>query len=191
MIYLASSSPRRQELLRQIGLEFQVIPSEIEEVRQPGEAPIDYVRRVAADKTRAVVRLVTDRGLGAAPVLGADTEVVIDGEVLGKPRDRDHARQMLQRLQGRGHEVLSGLCLSTVNGEQLALSESRVTMSRLSANEIDRYLESGEADDKAGGYAIQGRAAGFIQRLEGSYSGVMGLPLFELRELMVRAGLPA
>jgi len=189
MIYLASASPRRQELLYQLGLEFQVMPSNIQEVRLPGETPRDYVRRVAADKARAVAEQVWERGLDEQPVLGADTEVVIDGEILGKPRDRSHARRMLAQLAGRSHDVFSALCLLMPNGIQEALSESRVTFAPLMADEIERYVATGEADDKAGGYAIQGRAAGYIRRLEGSYSGVMGLPLYELREAMMRAGL--
>jgi len=189
MIYLASASPRRQELLYQLGLEFQVMPSNIQEVRLPGETPRDYVRRVAADKARAVAEQVRERGLDEQPVLGADTEVVIDGEILGKPRDRRHARRMLAQLAGRSHDVFSALCLLMPDGMQEALSESQVTFAPLMADEIERYVATGEADDKAGGYAIQGRAAGYIRRLEGSYSGVMGLPLYELREAMMRAGL--
>jgi septum formation protein len=189
MIYLASASPRRQELLRQIGLEFEVMPSRIEEAPQPGEAPPEYVRRVAADKARHVAGLVAARGLMRHPVLGADTEVVVDGGILGKPRDRVHAAGMLRRLSGRSHTVLTALCLVTPGGALEAVSESRVTFAPLSDDELARYLASGEADDKAGAYGIQGRAAGFIARLEGSYSGVMGLPLYELRELLKRAGL--
>jgi len=191
MIYLASASPRRQELLRQIGLEFQVLPSRIQEIHQPEESPRDYVRRVAADKARAVAALVRERGLAGHPVLGADTEVVLDGKVLGKPRDRAHARKMLTQLAGRSHDVLSALCLLLPDRMETALSESRVTFTNLDAEEIRRYVDSSEADDKAGGYAIQGRAAGYISRLEGSYSGVMGLPLFELRETLKRAGMAA
>jgi len=189
MIYLASASPRRQELLRQVGLEYQVMPADIHEAQQPGETPFDYVRRVAADKARAVADRVRSRGLAAHPVLGADTEVVVDGEMLGKPRDRTHARQMLARLAGRSHTVLTALCLLIPAGAVEAVSESRVTFAPLTAAEIAGYVESGEADDKAGAYAIQGRAAAFISRLEGSYSGVMGLPLYELHESLKRAGL--
>jgi len=191
MIYLASSSPRRQELLRQIGLEFQVIVSNIDEVRQPHEQPDVYVRRVASEKAAAVALQVEKHGLESHPVLGADTEVVIDGEVLGKPRDRRHARQMLARLQGRRHSVLSAICLYTPEGSESAVSESRVTLGELTASQIDNYVASGEADDKAGGYAIQGRAAIFVQCLEGSYSGVMGLPLFELNRVLLRVGISA
>jgi septum formation protein len=123
--------------------------------------------------------------------LGADTEVVIDDEILGKPPDRRHAAAMLRRLSGRTHTVLTGLCLVTDAGEYRAVSESQVRFADLSDAEIAAYVETGEADDKAGGYAIQGRAARFIARLEGSYSGVMGLPLYELHETLKRAGLNA
>lgn len=189
MIYLASASPRRQELLRQIGLEFHVVPSHIDEIQKPGEPPRDYVRRVAADKARAVATVVLERGLAPHPVLGADTEVVMDGAVLGKPCDRAHARRMLAQLAGRSHEVLSALCLLLPERTVEAQSESRVTLAPMSTEQIERYVASGEADDKAGGYAIQGRAAVYIRRLEGSYSGVMGLPLYELHEAMERAGI--
>lgn len=184
MIYLASASPRRQELLRQIGVEFEVMPSHIHEVRQPGESPRDYVMRVARDKARFVTGQVRKRGLPWRPVLGADTEVVLGDEVLGKPRDRAHGLDMLRRLAGRTHEVLTGLCLVTEDAELTAMNESRVTFAALSDVDIARYWESGEPDGKAGAYAIQGKAAAFIARLEGSYSGVMGLPLYEVTELL-------
>ena len=189
MLYLASASPRRQELLRQVGLAHEALPSNLVEERQAGESPVDYVQRVAADKARYVARLVAGRGLPVHPVLGADTEVVVGNDVLGKPRDRANAAGMLRRLAGRTHTVLTALCLATAAGEYSALSESRVTFAALSDDAIARYLETGEADDKAGAYAIQGRAAGFIARLEGSYSGVMGLPLYELFETLKRAGV--
>ncbi len=189
MIYLASASPRRQELLRQAGLAFEVLPSNIIEERQAGEVPVDYVQRVSADKARFVARHVSERGLPAHPVLGADTEVVVGDDILGKPRDRAHAASMLRRLSGGTHVVLTAICLVTPAGEYNALSESRVTFTKLADAAITRYLATGEADDKAGAYAIQGRAASFIARLEGSYSGVMGLPLYELFETLKRAGV--
>ena len=190
MIYLASASPRRQELLHQLGLAFEVHPSHIEEARRPGETPLGYVQRVAADKARHVQRQIATRGLPLHPVLAADTEVIVDDDILGKPRDRVHAAAMLRRLFGRSHTVLTALHLNAGSGEYQAVSESRVTLASLGDAELEQYLASGEADDKAGAYAIQGRAAGFIARLEGSYSGVMGLPLYELRETLKRAGLP-
>lgn len=191
MIYLASASPRRRELLRQLGIAFEVMPSNLLEVRAPFESPEAYVVRVALDKARHVARLVCERGLPPRPVLGADTEVVCDGEILGKPRDRQHGFEMLRRLAGRSHEVLTGLALLHEEVEHTALSRSTVTFGPMSEAEIRRYWDSGEPQDKAGGYAIQGRAAAFIARIEGSYSGIMGLPLYELWQLLKRIGLGA
>lgn len=188
-LYLASASPRRQELLRQVGIGFEVLPSNIVERRAPEETPADYVRRMAREKAQHGFRDMIDRRLPVRPVLGADTEVVLDNEVLGKPRDRAHAAHMLGRLSGRAHTVLSALCLRLPAGEHSVLNENRVRFATLSASDIESYVATGEADDKAGAYAIQGRAAAFIARLEGSYSGVMGLPLYELRELLHQAGL--
>lgn len=188
MIYLASASPRRQELLRQLGIEFEAIPSNILEVRQTGETPAEYVARVARDKARYVAKLVKDRELPPAPVLGADTEVVLDGEILGKPCDREHGIALLRRLAGRAHDVLSAICVVHRGGEHAALSASRVTFSPLTDTEIARYWDTGEPADKAGAYAIQGRAAAYIARLEGSYSGVMGLPLHELAGILKKIG---
>ncbi len=184
MIYLASASPRRQELLRQLGLDFEVIPSNLEEVPQLGESPAEYVQRVARDKAHHVSGRAQERGLAPHPVLGADTEVVLDGEVLGKPRDRAHGLDMLRRLSGQAHEVLSGVCVLHGEREYTALSVSRVTFRALTGAEIAAYWDTGEPADKAGAYAIQGRAAAFIERLEGSYSGVMGLPLYELAGIL-------
>lgn len=191
MIYLASASPRRRELLAQVGLAFEVIPSNIVEIAREGEAPADYVQRVALDKARFVAARVRERGLPAHPVLGADTEVVLDGTILGKPRDRTDGIAMLRRLSGRVHAVLTGIALVHQDAEYTALSESRVTFAHLSEEEIVRYWETGEPRDKAGGYAIQGRGAAFIARLEGSYSGVVGLPLYELAQLLKHAGGPS
>jgi septum formation protein len=184
MIYLASASPRRQELLRQLGIEFDVMPSNILEVREAGEAPAQYVTRVAGDKARRVAQLVRERGLPAHPVLGADTEVVLDGEILGKPENAAHGTDMLRRLAGRTHEVLSGVCVWHREKEYTALSTSRVTFRPLTEQEIAQYWQTGEPLGKAGAYAIQGRAAAFIAKLEGSYSGVMGLPLYELDNIL-------
>lgn len=191
MLYLASASPRRQELLSQVGISFEVMPSQIPEVRVADESPERYVQRVAADKARHVAQrlALAARGAPASPVLGADTEVILGDEIFGKPRDRAHARQMLQRLSGQRHTVLTALCLVHNSTETAALSTSHVTLAPLTPGEIAAYVDSGEADDKAGAYAIQGRAARFIARLEGSYSGVMGLPLHEVHELLKHAGL--
>jgi septum formation protein len=188
MIYLASASPRRQELLRQLGVEFDVIPSDIPEVRQAGESPEQYVARVARDKTRQVAQRVKERGLLEHPVLGADTEVVLDGDILGKPENAAHGMELLRRLSGRMHEVLSAVCVRDRGQEHTALNTSRVTFRPLTEREIAQYWETGEPAGKAGGYAIQGRAAAFIARLEGSYSGVMGLPLHEVDGILRKIG---
>ena len=188
-IYLASASPRRRELLQQIGMRIEVLPSNLLEARLPGEAPDAYVQRVAADKAHFVARLVMARGLPPRPVLGADTEVVLEGEVLGKPNDRAHTFDMLRRLSGRTHEVLTGLALVHGDDEYTSLSRSRVTFAELSDDEIDGYWATSEPADKAGGYAIQGRGALFISRIEGSYSGIVGLPLHELGQMLAQAGM--
>ncbi len=184
MIYLASASPRRRELLRQFGLDFEVIASNLEEVPLAGERPQDYVARVARDKARHVARQLREQGEASHPVLGADTEVVLDGEILGKPRDRAHGIEMLRKLSGRTHDVLSGVCVLQDGREYAALNVSRVTFRPLTEAELSIYWDTGEPADKAGAYAIQGRAAEFIERLEGSYSGVMGLPLYELAGIL-------
>jgi septum formation protein len=188
-IYLASASPRRQELLRQIGIGFEVLPSNVLETRAPGEAPDVYVQRVAADKARFVSHLVATRGLPPLPVLGADTEVLLDDVILGKPNDAGHAAGMLRLLAGRSHRVLTGVCVLHAGMAHEAMSESVVTFTSMSEADIAAYIATGEPFGKAGGYAIQGRSAAFIERLEGSYSGVMGLPLFETTRLLRAAGI--
>jgi septum formation protein len=190
MIYLASASPRRQELLRQIDVAFEVMPSNILEVPLPDETAPDYVLRVARGKARFVAEQVRTRGLPPHPVLGADTEVVLDGEVLGKPRDAAHGKAMLKRLSGRCHDVLSGVALLDTARELTALSQSRVSFAPLSNAEIERYWASGEPTDKAGAYAVQGRAAAFITRIEGSYSGIVGLPLADVARLLAEIDYP-
>lgn len=189
MIYLASASPRRRELLRQLGVAFEVTPSKLIETRAIGETAEVYVARVALDKARHVARRVREQGLAMHPVVGADTEVVLDGAVLGKPREREHGLAMLRGLQGRTHEVLTAVALVCEGREYTALSRSRVTFASMTEGEIEGYWATGEPVDKAGAYAIQGRAAAFIERLEGSYSGVMGLPLYELVQLFRLGGL--
>lgn len=188
-IYLASASPRRRELLRRIGIVFEVMPSNILEERARGESPEQYVVRAALDKARYVAGLVRARGLPARPVLGADTEVVLDGEILGKPRDRTHGIAMLRRLAARAHDVLSAVALVHDGKEHTALSRSRVTFGPMSDAEIAAYWDSGEPADKAGAYGVQGHGARYIARLEGSYSGVVGLPLYELMQLFQQAGI--
>jgi len=183
-IYLASASPRRQELLRQLGVAFDVLVADIPESPAAGESARVYVQRLARAKAEAGAHLARERGLPPRPVLGADTEVVLDGEILGKPTDAAHGRAMLTRLAGRTHEVLTAIALVSDAGTQTALSETRVTMALMSDAEIDAYWRSGEPADKAGGYGIQGLAAAFIERIEGSYSGVVGLPLYEVARVL-------
>ncbi|EXJ16349.1 Maf family protein [Imhoffiella purpurea] len=186
-IYLASNSPRRAELLTQVGVRFAHLAVETDETGRPGEAPEDYVRRVAADKARAGrARLGADDSL---PVLAADTAVVLGDRVLGKPRDRGEALGMLAALSGRTHRVLTAVALMTGRDLEVALSESRVRFRPIEDGEARRYWETGEPADKAGGYGIQGRGALFVEAIEGSYSGVMGLPLFETGQLLRRAGI--
>ena len=184
MIYLASASPRRRELLRQLGIEFEAMPSNLLEVRSPGEAPERYVARVALDKARYVAAFVRVRGLAECPVLGADTEVVLAGEILGKPRDRSHGIEMLTRLASRTHEVLTGVAVLHAGVEHAALSRSRVTFGPLSAGEIARYWESGEPRDKAGGYAVQDRRETIVTAIQGSHSNVVGLPKHLVLDLL-------
>ena len=188
-IILASASPRRQELLRQIGVAFEVMPSEVAELVGDGESAADYVLRVSTDKARYATRRVSAMRHNSIPVLGADTEVVIDQSILGKPRDREHGCEMLRRLAGRTHDVVTGICVIHQGKEYRSLSENRVTFGPMSENDIARYWDSGEPLDKAGAYAIQGLAAGYIVRLEGSYSSVMGLPLYELALILRQLGM--
>lgn len=185
-LYLASSSPRRRELLLQLGIRYTSLPIEIDEAQWSGEGADDYVRRLALDKARAGWASLGDAA--ARPVLGADTAVIADGEIMGKPRDRIHGLDMLRCLSGRSHQVLSAVALVD-RREAVRISSSSVTFSSLSAVDREAYWASGEPFDKAGGYAIQGLAAMFITRLEGSYSGVMGLPLYETAELLQEFGI--
>ena len=178
-IYLASRSPRRRELLEQIGVDFKAIDVDIDESWDNIEKPEDYVRRIALEKARAGKALVIHN----LPVLSADTVVVLDNYVLGKAENRDEAIAMLQSLSGKTHEVLSAVTLINEQ-EHSHINISKVTFKDLIKKEIDDYCDTDEPIGKAGGYAIQGKAAVFIKRLEGSYSGVMGLPLFETQELL-------
>jgi septum formation protein len=184
MLLLASQSPRRRELLDQIGMPHEVIRVKVNEDRLPGETPEDYVHRLAVAKARA-----GSAGQKNGTVLGADTAVVVDDQILGKPRNQDHALQMLMRLSDQEHRVLTGVALLTDDNEYYRLSSSTVRMRFVSPTEALSYWRSGEPADKAGAYAIQGKGAVFISHLSGSYSGVMGLPLFETAELLGLAGL--
>lgn len=186
LIYLASHSPRRRTLLMQLGVAHEVILIDIDETPHAGETPELYVARMALEKACAgrTTLSAVDR-----PVLGADTSVVIDGEILGKPRDEEDARLMLRRLSGRAHLVISAVALVNAATEESCLSVSRVVFGDISDEAVCAYWQTGEPADKAGGYAIQGRAAMFVKRLEGSYSGVMGLPLFETAALLRGFGI--
>ena len=187
MIHLASQSPRRRELLAQIGVAFGVVDVAVPEIPAAGESPRAYVERVARAKARAGLVTVLARDPDAV-VLGADTEVVLAGRVFGKPADADAAAAMLRALSGRTHDVISVVCCATAAAESAAVCESRVTFAALDEAAIDRYVATGEPFGKAGGYAIQGRAAAFVSHLAGSYSGVMGLPLHETASLLRAAG---
>jgi septum formation protein len=181
-ILLASASPRRRELLAQIGVDHEAVRVDVPEVALPGEAPEVFALRLAVAKARAGRAAV---GGDPRPVVGADTVVVAGGAILGKPRDRGHFLAMMAQLAGHTHQVMTAV--ARVDADDAAasrLSVSSVTFRPISPEELQGYWESGEPADKAGGYAIQGRAAIFIERIEGSYSGVMGLPLFETAELL-------
>jgi septum formation protein len=184
LLVLASVSPRRRELLAQIGIAHLVSGADIDEAVLAGETPADYVVRMACAKARAV----RARG-GELPVLAADTTVVIDGLILAKPRDRAEAIAMLGALSGRTHQVLTAVALASLTGVASRVSASEVRLRTVTAQECAAYWESGEPRDKAGGYAIQGRGALFIEHLSGSFSGVMGLPLYETGQLLAAAGI--
>jgi septum formation protein len=189
VVILASASPRRQELLRQIGVSFQTVEPDVDETPGYNESADAFVLRLALEKARVGLRMVRERDLNGAPVLGADTCIVFDGEILGKPDDREHGIAMLTRLAGRSHEVLTGVALVDDGREQQVISRSRVTFAHLSPDEIAAYWDTGEPVDKAGAYAVQGRAATFIERIEGSYSGIVGLPLFEVAHMLKNLGM--
>lgn len=195
MIYLASASPRRSALLAQIGVGHQVRAVDVDERVEAGEAPAQYVTRLAIAKAQTLWSQLDDtRGVA---VLGSDTSVAIGNEILGKPRDRTHGLQMLHQLSGRTHQVYTAVALRTSAGCESRLSVSDVTVRTLLPDEMDAYWLTGEPLDKAGGYGIQGAAALFIERISGSYSGIVGLPLYETGELLKmidghlpRAGAP-
>jgi septum formation protein len=185
VLRLASASPRRRELLTQIGVPHAVEVADVDEDVHYGEAVTVYVERVARAKAETVWQRQRD-----LPVLAADTIVVLDGVSLGKPRDRDHGLAMLEALAGREHRVLTAVALVTAASTRCVTSASTVRMRESTLQERDRYWGTGEPCDKAGGYAIQGLGAIFIESLQGSYSGVMGLPLFETAQLLAAAKVP-
>lgn len=189
ILCLASASPRRRELLAQIGVPHLVQPADLDETPRVGEAPADYVERLAREKAAAVWQARSAAGAALLPVLGADTTVTIDGHVLGKPVDESALQAMFERLSGREHEVWSAVALASATGTTSRRSCTRVKFRVITAAEVRRYWASGEPRDKAGGYAIQGLGAVFVERIEGSYSGVVGLPLLETATLLVAAGI--
>jgi septum formation protein len=188
MLYLASQSPRRRQLLEQIGQRFAVLDVDVPELHREGEPPEDYVSRVAREKAGAGLLQVA--AVPGAIVLGADTEVVLDGEVFGKPADAAAATAMLRRLQGRRHRVISTVWLLSAGREEHATSLSEVGFAPMDEAAIARYVASGEPYGRAGAYAIQGLAASHIDHLSGSFSGVMGLPLYETAQLLRHFGHP-
>lgn len=196
-IYLASKSPRRRELLRQIGIEFEILmlregdvrDGAVSEIVLPGEAPEDYVARVAREKAESGAGAVLWRKLPQRPVLASDTTVTLDGLILGKPANMEDAVSTLKLLSGRTHQVLTSVAVMA-NGEMFeAMQRSEVTFGELSDQTLRAYCALSEPYDKAGGYAVQGYAAQFIERITGSYSGIMGLPLFETTQLLQKAGI--
>lgn len=186
-VYLASGSPRRRELLAQVGVPFQLLDVAVDEGVVAGEPAAVYVARLAHLKALAGLHA---RPGATAPVLAADTAVVLDGAILVKPTDRADGERMLRELSGRTHSVLTAVVLAGMEGAQSRLSRSEVRFRAISAAEIGDYWDSGEPQDKAGGYAIQGAGAVFVAHLHGSYSGVMGLPLYETAELLDLQGVP-
>lgn len=197
-IYLASQSPRRRELLKQIGINFETLllrsslsrRMDVDETPRTDESPEAHVQRVCQEKVNAGWMLLQFRNLLPLPVLAADTSVILDGKIIGKPQDREQAAATLRVLSGRQHQVLSAVAVSFEERTEMRLSISKVTMAKLSEERIRRYILTSEPLDKAGAYGIQGHAAAFIQHIEGSYSGVMGLPLFETAELLKIFGYP-
>lgn len=196
-IYLASRSPRRRELLKQVGVDFEMLllrsdprrGVDVDETPLAGESPRDYAVRIARLKAEAGVRAVAMRGLRPKPVLGADTTVVLDEHIIGKPQDRDDAVRILAALAGRAHQVVSVVAMALRDQVEHRVSASTVWFRAISDEEIRRYADTGEPLDKAGAYGIQGRAAMFVTRIDGSYSGIMGLPLAETTELMQKFGI--
>jgi septum formation protein len=196
-IYLASRSPRRRDLLKQIGVDFEMLllradprrGVDVDETPLPEEAPEPYAIRIARAKAEAGMRVLAMRGLRPKPILAADTIVVLDGRIIGKPADREHAVRILAALSGREHRVITVVAMGCRDQVEHRVSISSVRFRALDEQEVRRYVETGEPLDKAGAYGIQGRAGMFVTRIEGSYSGIMGLPLAETTELMHRFGI--
>ena len=198
-IYLASQSPRRSELLKQIGINFELLSlradprriPDVDETALPAEMPVEYVQRICLSKARAGWDSLLYRKLPQFPVLSADTTVTLDHKIIGKPRDRTEAAATLRLLSGRKHQVMSAVAVMLGERLQLRMSTTEVTFVTLSEERIQRYLNSEEAQDKAGAYGIQGLAAAFVQHIDGSYSRVVGLPLYETADLLQSFGYPA
>jgi septum formation protein len=194
-IILASASPRRAELLDQIGIRYRVQAVDIDESRQPNESAEFMVQRLASEKSQAVANNSSklfspnSNSITDFPVLGADTLGVLNGELLVKPKNFEHAHAMLSSMSGNWHEILSAIALSYNGQTRVKLNRNRVLFRQISSEEIEAYWQTGEPQDKAGAYAIQGLAAAFIERIEGSYSGIMGLPLFETSQLLEEIGI--
>lgn len=198
-IYLASQSPRRRELLKQIGIHYDMLllrsdsrrKVSVDETPHVGEIPLDYVQRICRDKARAGWETLILRNLPLLPVLAADTTVTLDGKIIGKPDDNEHAAEILRLLSGTQHQVLTAVALAFGERIEMRLSTTTIAFDTLSDERIRRYLLTGEAHDKAGAYGIQGHAGAFVKHIEGSYTGVMGLPLYETVELLKLFGYPA
>jgi septum formation protein len=198
-IYLASQSPRRRELLKQIGIRYEILllrsdPRRkvcVDETPHDGELPVDYVQRVCRDKARTGWETLSLRNLPLLPVLAADTTVTLDGIIIGKPDGNEHAAGILRMLSGRQHQVLTAVAMVFGERLEMRLSTTTITFDTLSEERISRYLLTNEAHDKAGAYGIQGHAGAFVKHIDGSYTGVMGLPLYETVELLKLFGYPA
>jgi septum formation protein len=198
-IYLASQSPRRRELLKQIGIRYEILLLRsdsrrkvcVDETPHAGEVPVDYVQRICRDKARAGWQTLSLRNLPLLPVLAADTTVTLDGKIIGKPDDNEHAAGILRMLSGRQHQVHTAVAMSFGERLEMRLSTTAITFDTLSEERISRYLLTNEAHDKAGAYGIQGHAGAFVKHIEGSYTGVMGLPLYETVELLKLFGYHA
>lgn len=196
-IYLASRSARRRDLLKQIGIRHNILlmrealsrPADVDETPLPEESPADYVYRITHTKSEAGWLRLKQRGLPLLPVLAADTTVVLDGRILGKPQNIGHAEEMLHALSGQEHQVYTAVGLTFQGQTRLRLSTTTVRFRDISPREIQAYIASGEPHDKAGAYAIQGKAAAFIINIDGSYSGIVGLPLFETSQLLEETGI--
>lgn len=189
-LYLASQSPRRRELLQQIGVAHAVINAPVIEQPAAGETALDYVQRLAREKAAAGFAQLLQQQLPLAPVLGADTLGLLDGKILEKPLDQDHALTMLRQLSGRSHQVITAVALHSADRQGLRVSITDVTFRELSDAEITAYWQTGEPQDKAGSYAIQGKGAVFVQEIRGSYSGVVGLPIEATCELLREFSVP-